>query len=197
MILRHISILFALTVLPSEGCLHAATKSSAGPALATNHLWTNEDLERLSRVPGLISVFGQATEEAPQDVAAPRPKSRLEDPAWYAAQTTALNARLEAERANLRDYTKALDDARELKAAKGGVNLVEDDIGITPQSAIDILQSRVRETLGQLDALEDLARRNNIPPGILRGQEQGPAANSAVGAAEQPPYGKSAHGGNL
>jgi hypothetical protein len=39
-------------------------------------------------------------------------------------------------------------------------------------TAIDILQNRVRETLHEIDALEDLARHNDMPPEILRGQSQ-------------------------
>ena len=53
----------------------------------------------------------------------------------------------------------------------GGINLDDGDIGITPEAGIEILQQRVNETERELDALEDLARRNDIPPGALRGQE--------------------------
>jgi hypothetical protein len=79
-----------------------------------------------------------------------------------------LNARLEAEQANLRGFTRALDEARELKSTTSGINLAENDIGITPEAAIDILQNLVRKTQGELDALANLARQNNIPPGVLR-----------------------------
>lgn len=101
---------------------------------------------------------------------APASHSITEDPNWYAARAALLNAQLEAEQADVRKFTNALDDARELKSTTGGVNLAEDNIGITPEATIDILESRVRETQSELDALEDLARQNNIPPGILRGQ---------------------------
>jgi hypothetical protein len=52
----------------------------------------------------------------------------------------------------------------------GGINLEEGDIGITPESGIEILRQRVNEAQAELAALEDLARRNDIPPGTLRGQ---------------------------
>jgi len=39
-------------------------------------------------------------------------------------------------------------------------------------NAIDILQNRVRETLHEIDALEDLARHNDMAPEVLRGQSQ-------------------------
>jgi hypothetical protein len=52
----------------------------------------------------------------------------------------------------------------------GGVDLDEGDTAITPESGIEILQQRVNEAQAELNALEDLARRNDIPPGTLRGQ---------------------------
>lgn len=88
-------------------------------------------------------------------------------------RAVSLNARLECEEADLRKFTHALDDARELKSTTGGVNLAGDDIGITPEATIKILQDHVRETQRVLVALEDLARQNDIPPGVLRGQRPG------------------------
>ena len=52
----------------------------------------------------------------------------------------------------------------------GGLNLNDGDIGITPEAGIEILKQFVSETQTDLDALEDLARRNDITPGTLRGQ---------------------------
>jgi len=40
-------------------------------------------------------------------------------------------------------------------------------------TAIDILHNRVRETQNEIDALEDLARHNDMPPEVLRGQSRG------------------------
>lgn len=170
MMRHYLSISFILASFMAGGTLRAATKPHAGPArVKANLTWTNEDLERLSKFPGLISVVGQPSNEASQGVDAPAPKSITTDPGWYAARAASLSARLEAEQANLRDFTRALDDARELKSTTGGVNLAEENIGITPEATIEILQSRVRKTQSELDALKDLARQNDIPPGILRG----------------------------
>jgi hypothetical protein len=52
----------------------------------------------------------------------------------------------------------------------GGINLEGGDIGITPDAGIEILRQRVQDTEGDLNALEDLARRDGIPPGTLRGR---------------------------
>jgi hypothetical protein len=63
-----------------------------------------------------------------------------------------------------------LEDARSLTKMTGGINLDEGDVAITPQAGIEILQHRVGEEQARLDALEDMARRHDIPPGALRGQ---------------------------
>lgn len=155
-------------------------------------VWTNEDLERLSNIPGLISIVGrpinEVTEEANADAA---PQSVTQDPAWYAEQAEQLRTQLESQKAYLRDFTQALENVRELKTPSSGFNFDADDVGMTPDETIDILQSQISETQGQLDDLEDLARQNNIPPGVLRGDWQGvpaetevPAENSAVPPAE-------------
>ncbi|HEY2544833.1 MAG TPA: hypothetical protein VGI46_02100 [Candidatus Acidoferrum sp.] len=178
----HPRISFCLAVVLTATPLRAANRPHAGTDRQNTMVWTNDDLERLKRTPGLISIVGQVANEDVQDVDAP--EQRAEDLAWYAAQAAALNARLETEQANLRDFTQALDDARELKSTTAGVNLAEAAIGITPEATIEILQNQVRETQGELDALADLARRNSIPPGVLRDQWPGVPEEQAVPAAE-------------
>ena len=80
----------------------------------------------------------------------------------------AVNA--EYRQAQLREYQQALDDARSLRESTGGINLVGEDFAVTPEAGIEILQQRVNEAQAELDDLEDLARRNDIEPGTLRGQ---------------------------
>ena len=167
---RSLCISVVFISFAAGGTLCAATQPHTGPAPEANVTWTDEDLQRLDKVPELISVVGQPSTEASQVVDAPAPRSITDDPDWYAARAASLKARLEAEQADLRKFTQALDDGRELKTTTGGVNLAEDDIGITPEATIDILKNRVGETQSELDALEDLARQNGILPGVLRGQ---------------------------
>jgi phage host-nuclease inhibitor protein Gam len=126
-------------------------------------------LERL-RDQGLISVVGQIAEEATEAAAVPTPYVRTKDPQWYAAQAASVRAELESMQAELQDYIQAIEDARELMTMTGGMNLDQGDIGITLEAGIEILQRRVREIQSELDALEDLARHNGIPPGTLRGR---------------------------
>ena len=172
--LRYFNISVLLVASMTGGTLRAASKPHVGPASETKTTWANEDLERLARVPGLISVIGLPPSEAEPNVSVPALGIRTEVASRYAAQAVALNSRLEAEQAELHAFLKALDDARELRIETTGINLAGTDIGITPDASVDILQNRVRETQRQLDALEDLARHSGIPPGILRGQRQGP-----------------------
>jgi hypothetical protein len=93
-----------------------------------------------------------------------------QDPEWYAEQAAQLRDELERRRAQLHEYQKALEDARSLRQTTGGTNVDEGDISITPEAGIEFLQQRLNEAQMGLDALEDLARRNDISPGTLRGQ---------------------------
>jgi hypothetical protein len=81
-----------------------------------------------------------------------------------------LRDELEYRQSQLRQYQQAIDDARNLRESTGGIDLVGEDFAITPEAGIEILQQRVREEQEKLDDLEDLARRNDIEPGTLRGQ---------------------------
>ncbi len=150
--------------------LRAANKPRAGGTVGATVVWRNEDLERL-RTKGPISVVGQVTEQATTDAEAPSSYVvETQDPDWYAEQASKLRAELESREVRLQHYCQALEDAKDLKTVTGGINHDGGDIGITPDAGIEILQQRVHDTESDLDALEDLARRNGIPPGTLRGQ---------------------------
>src|SRR5712664_3846218 len=143
--------------------LRAANKPRAGTDSQNTVVWTNDDLERL-HVPGLICIVGRMNEETPKSASMLSPYVKTQDPEWYAEQAAKLRDELERRRTQLREYRQALEDARSLRETTGGINLDEGDVGITPESGIEILQQRVSETQSKLDALEDLARRNDIPP---------------------------------
>ena len=150
--------------------LRAASNPRAGNTEKTAALWTNEDLERL-RPLGLISVVGQpSTAENAIAVVPPVPYVNAQDPEWYAEQAAKLQAQLESNEAELQRYRQAIEDAKSLKTTTGGINLEEGDIGITLEAGIEILQQRMSKTQSELDALQELARHNDIPPGTLRGQ---------------------------
>jgi hypothetical protein len=149
--------------------LRAANKPRAGTDSQRTVVWTNDDLERL-HVPGLICIVGRMSEETSKPASLPKPYVKTQDPEWYAEQAAKLRDELERRRAQLGGYRQALEDARSLRKTTGGINLDEGDIGITPEAGIEILQQRVEKAQAEFDDLEDLARRNDIPPGTLRGQ---------------------------
>ncbi len=164
------SLTISMTLSTLAIPLRAANKPRAGRLEKNSVLWTNEDLEKL-RPLGLISIVGQpntAEDSTPAAMSPPYAKTR--DPEWYAKQAAKLRGELEYRQAQLRQYQQALEEARSLKETTGGINLDDGDIGITPESSIEILQQRVNEAQTDLEALADLARRDDIPPGTLRGQ---------------------------
>ncbi len=165
---RHLT--FSLAISMTLGALaiplRAANKPRAGKTEKTTALWTNEGLEKL-RPLGVISIVGQPN--TPKAAAALPPLYvKTQDPKWYAEQAARLRDELERRKAQLGGYRQAIEDARSLKTMTGGINLDDGDIGITPEAGIEILQQRASETQSELDALEDLARRNDVPPGTLR-----------------------------
>ena len=160
-----ISVTLSTLAIPSR----AANRPHAGTDSQNPVVWTNDDLARLHSL-GLISIVGQIDEEKSKSASLPVLYVRTQDPKWYAEQAARLRDELERRRAQLGGYRQALEDTRSLRKTTGGVNLDDGDVGITPEAGIEILQERVSETQTELDALEDLARRNDIPPGTLRGQ---------------------------
>ncbi len=149
--------------------LRAANKPHAGTDSQNSVVWTNDDLNKLHDR-GLISIVGQEVDERLASASLPAPYLKTQDPDWYAAQAANLRDELEYRQAQLRDYRQALDDARSLGKSTGGIALVDEDFAITPEAGIAILRQRVKEAQTKFDALEDLARRNGIAPGTLRGQ---------------------------
>lgn len=148
-------------------------RAAKGPHVRTDRerpaVWTNDDLKRL-HVLGLISIVGRMDEETPKPASLPELYVKAHDPEWYAAQAAKLQDELEQKQAQLREYRLALDDARSLKETTGGLSFDNGDIGITPEAGIRILQQGVNEAETGLDALEDLARHEDIPSGTLRGR---------------------------
>jgi hypothetical protein len=163
------SLAISLTLSTLAIPLRAANKSGAGTDSQKTVVWTNDDLERL-HILGLICIVGRINGETPKSTSLPQPYVKIQDPQWYAEQAAKLRDELERRGSQLGGYRQALEDARSLRETSGGINLDEGDTGITPEAGIEILQQHVSETQSELDALEDLARRNDIPPGTLRGQ---------------------------
>ena len=109
-------------------------------------------------------------EETTKLASPPQPYVKTQDPGRYAEQAARLRDELERRKAQLGGYRQAIEDAWSLKTMTGGINLAGGDIAITLEDGIELLEWRVEETHAAFDDLEDLARRNDIPPGTLRGQ---------------------------
>jgi len=167
--IRHFSICTCLALVTAAIPSRAANRPHAGTERQSKMVWTNDDLDKLHDL-DLISIVGPDDYERPAPVLVPRAYLKTQDPEWYAEQAAKLRDELEYRQAQLRDYKQALDDVQSLRESTGGVDLVNEDFATTPEAGIEILQQRVSETLSELDALEDLARRNDIEPGTLRGQ---------------------------
>jgi len=163
------SLAISMTLSTLAIPLRAANRPRAGMDSQNTVVWTNDDLERL-HVPGLISIVGKMNEETPKSAPTPEPYVKTQDPEWYAKQAAKLRDELERRQNQLRDYRQAIDDVRNLRNTTRGINLDEGDIAITPEVGIEILERHVNEVQTELNALEDLARRHDIPPGILRGE---------------------------
>ena len=163
--------------LPLALALVLVLACAAIPARAQQgkRIWTTDDMEDL-RARGLISIVGPETPTAPE-AATPAPvpvpvrfyNTRTEDPVWYADQASELQAQLDATMTALVQARDSLAQARNLRGITGSVNLAQGNAGVTPEAGIVILEAQVLEARSRLDELADLARRNDIAPGILRG----------------------------
>lgn len=167
--IRQFFLCSGLALVTAAIPLRAANRPHAPAASQAARVWTNDDLEKLHTL-GLISIVGQAREGMSTSESAPPNVEVTPDAAWYAQQAARLRDGLERRRTRLREYLQAIDDARSLRESTGGIDLAGPDFAITPEAGIEILQQRVTEQEGRLDDLEDLARRNDIEPGVLCGE---------------------------
>jgi hypothetical protein len=165
---RHLYTYVTLALVSLAIPLRAAGRPHAGRDSQGTVVWTNDELDKLHTL-DLISIVGRTHNEELTSASPSEPYLKTQDPNWYAAQAENLRDDLERRRTRLQEYRQALDNARSQGRTAGGLNLDQDDVAITPDAGVAILQQRVNEAQTRLDALEDLARHNGIPPGTLRG----------------------------
>ena len=149
-------------------------RSAQGNQNQPKKVWTNDDMDQL-RARGPISIVGQKLAEpatkapaAPAETTFPVYASRLDDPEWYADKAADLQAELDNREAALREQQAAIALAAD-RITEPGLALDKDNAGVTPAAGVANLQAQVQEVQSQLDALSDLARQHDIPPGVLRG----------------------------
>jgi hypothetical protein len=164
---RYLLVVIAVGAISVATPVRAANRPRAGTESQNTLVWTNDDLAKLHGL-NLISIVGRVNGETSDSPPLPQPRVNTQDPEWYAEHAAKLRAELELRKAQLNGYRQAIQDVESLKTMKGGISLDEGDIGITPEAGIEILRQRVNEAEAELEALQDLARRNDIPPGSLR-----------------------------
>jgi hypothetical protein len=149
----------------------AAQKPRPAQAGQAKKVWTNDDTDQL-RSRGLISTFSPVPETTAQAPAAPSAPAmyttRFDDPGWYAQRAADIQAVLDKREAALREAQAGIAQAAE-GITQPGIAMDKQGAGITPESGLANLQAGIQEIQNQLDELSDLARQNNIPPGVLRG----------------------------
>ncbi len=174
-----LSLALAPTLAGATASAQAQPSAQKSEPKKAKKVWTNDDLESLRDRPGL-SVAGEAppASEAPPAegekrakagpaeagaLAAPPPKEK--DPKSY-------QKRLAPLRAELARITSEIQKVREFRAEaradQGGLVLGKAPLPLTPENQIEQLERRHRSVQQQIDEIEDEARRNGIPPGLLR-----------------------------
>ena len=91
--------------------------------------------------------------------------SRFSDPKWYATQIQPLQDEVAKIDADLKTLLSARKSG---KGATDAVALDQEPEGVNPEGQIYVLRKRRGELLRQIDALEEQARHNAIPPGDIR-----------------------------
>jgi hypothetical protein len=129
-------------------------------------VWTNDGLEGLSGTSGVSVVGGtSAARGAEKPATKPAGYAREKDPNWYRAELAPLRAELDR-------LDKEITQTREFinggHTAEGKLKVNVFSVPMNPADHIAQLEKRKAEVQSKIDALEDLARRNDIPPGAFR-----------------------------
>jgi hypothetical protein len=141
--------------------LHPAARRDS----SVQKTWTNDDIDSLrANVP--ISVFSvPATPVANQPAIANPPYVKELDSNWYAKQIGDIQLQMAASNA-------VIHKIQEIRKSGVGISNVipldREDVGLSPEFTVQILQSQNHARKADLDTLEELARRNSIPPGKIQ-----------------------------
>jgi hypothetical protein len=136
-------------------------------------VWTNEDLERL-REGSPISVMGGAAAKGAGAEAAGggekaeaggAPYIKAKDPQWYRQRMGSLRAELEKIESEISHLRKFVENPY---TGQAGLSVNQENGRLSPANQIELLERRRNEVRRQMDDLEDEARRNGIPSGVLR-----------------------------
>jgi hypothetical protein len=166
-------ILVAISLLvPHPAKPAIAARAVWGADTAAQKVWTNEDIPLL-RETAPISTFSTSASsqaslvERPDVTAAAstQPYVKELDPRWYAQERETLQAQIDADQEQIREI-------RQIQQTGDGISdaipLDKNAPGLTPYATVEILQNQVAQIESQIDDLQDLARRNGIPPVAVR-----------------------------
>lgn len=129
-------------------------------------VWTNDDMQGLGGTSG-VSVVGEAPAAPGRGNATAQPRGYVKekDSNWYRQQLAPLRSELER-------LDKEIVRTREFingeHTGEGRLKVNVFSVPMNPADQIAQLEKRKATTQTKIDALEDLARRNDIPPGALR-----------------------------
>jgi hypothetical protein len=166
-------ILVAISFLIPQPTRPAITaRAVRGADTAAQKVWTNEDIPLLREI-APISIFGARASsqaslgEAPSVAAAAstQPYVKELDPRWYAQQRDALQAQIDADQEQIRDIQQIQQTG---DGISGAIPLDKNAPGLTPYATVEILENQIAQVEAQIDDLQDLARRNGIPPAEVR-----------------------------
>jgi hypothetical protein len=151
----------------SLGHLPAAAAQEGRPQKEAKKVWSNEDLER-ARLSDPGTPTSATLPELQNTNAAEHLREhyrRTKDPKSYVKQITSL--REEVEKIDVQ--VRRLRESRKTgKGVTSQMALDQDTPGISPEAQVQVLQQRRNQLLGQIDDLEEEARKNDIGRGIPR-----------------------------
>jgi hypothetical protein len=140
-------------------------------------VWTNDDfapaapqsvkatVAEPAQTTGVLPIISQQHVPAPLENRMPSaPINPEQDPRWYSQQAISF----ESELANIETKEQKLRGFRATgKGLPTGLNIYAPCEGITTDHFIAQLDARRQDIVQQMDSLEDTARHNDLPPGIL------------------------------
>ena len=153
----------AIFVFLAVMSLHPAPRRDS----SAQKTWTNDDIDSL-RASSPISVFSMpATPVASQAqaVIVNPPYLKELDPDWYAKQIAAVQLQMMESSAVIRKIQTIRNSG---VGISGTIPLDREDVGLSPEFTIKILQARNQALKAEVDNLEELAHRNYIPPGEIQ-----------------------------
>jgi|HubBroStandDraft_6_1064221.scaffolds.fasta_scaffold01295_14 hypothetical protein len=157
-----------ILILVSVMSLHPAARRDD----SARKTWTNDDIGSL-RADAPISIFNPP---AVVQAAVIQPVSGVPagadsiyikelDPDWYANEIRKIQAQIEASNAEIR----RIQEIRKTGVGISGViPLDREDVGLSPEATIAILQAQNQTLKAEVDNLQEMASRLDIPPGEIR-----------------------------